>query len=136
MAGHEGLPSSRQSLLGISSEGDEVWLIRGIAQKQYTCPGCYGDVEIGEDHVIAQTVMRLGGTEHRHWHRGCAKRILEPGLSRVKAVNARESGRQKLVCRGMRAADAAALSCVRRTRRSRSRRRRRPCRSRPRAPSC
>ena len=47
MTGDEGLPSSRQSLLGISSEGDEVWLIRGIAQKQYTCPGCYGDVEIG-----------------------------------------------------------------------------------------
>ena len=104
MTGDEGLPSSRQSLLGISSEGDEVWLIRGIAQKQYTCPGCYGDVEIGEDHVIAQTVMRLGGTEHRHWHRGCAKRILEPGLSRVKSVNARESGRQKLESRGKRAA--------------------------------
>ena len=54
--------------------------------------------------VIAQTVMRLGGTEHRHWHRGCAKRILEPGLSRVKAVNARESGRQKLESRGRRPA--------------------------------
>ena len=104
MTGDEGLPSSRQSLLGISSEGDEVWLIRGIAQKPYTCPGCYGDVEIGEDHVIVQTVMRLGGTEHRHWHRGCAKRILEPGLSRVKAVNARESGRQKLESRGKRPA--------------------------------
>jgi hypothetical protein len=78
----EGLPSSRQSLLGISHEGDEVWLIRGIAQ----------------------TVMRIGGTEHRHWHRSCAKRILEPGLSRVKAVNARESGRTKLESRGKRPA--------------------------------
>ena len=99
-----GLPNSRQSLLGYDHEGNEVWLIRGISQKQYTCPGCYGDVEIGEDHVIAQTVMRLGGTEHRHWHRGCAMRILEPGLSRVKAVNARESGRMKLENRGKRPA--------------------------------
>ena len=37
-----GLPDSRQSLLGFDAEGDEVWLIRGISQKQYTCPGCYG----------------------------------------------------------------------------------------------
>ena len=56
MANFDNLPDSRQSLLGYDHEGDEVWLIRGISQKQYTCPGCYGDVEIGEDHVIAQTV--------------------------------------------------------------------------------
>lgn len=104
MSGLQGLPNPRQSLLGISAEGDEVWLIRGIARKQYTCPGCYGNVEIGEEHVIAQTVMRLGGTEHRHWHRGCAKRILEPGLRRLKAVSARESGPAKLASRGRRPA--------------------------------
>jgi hypothetical protein len=104
MPAFEHLPNSRQSLLGITSDGDEVWLIRGIAQKQYTCPGCYGDVEIGEDHVIAQAVQRTGGTEHRHWHRGCAKRILEPGLRRLKAVSARESSQVKLEGRGRRPA--------------------------------
>lgn len=98
------LPDSRQSLLGYDADGDEVWLIRGISQKQYTCPGCYGDVEIGEDHVIAQTVHRIGGTEHRHWHRGCALRTLAPGLRRLKAVNAREAGREKLERRGKRPA--------------------------------
>jgi hypothetical protein len=98
------LPDSRQSLLGVDAEGDEVWLIRGISQKPYTCPGCYGGVEIGEDHVIAQTVHRLGGTEHRHWHRGCALRILAPSLRRLKPVNARESERAKLERRGRRPA--------------------------------
>jgi hypothetical protein len=98
------LPDSRQSLLGTDADGDEVWLIRGIAQKQYTCPGCYGDVEIGEDHVIAQTIHRIGGTEHRHWHRGCALRTLAPSLRRLKPVNARESGREKLERRGKRPA--------------------------------
>lgn len=100
----EGLPNSRQSLLGISHEGDEVWLIRGISQKQYTCPGCYGDVEIGEDHIVVQTVMKAGGSEHRHWHRDCAKRILEPSLGRLKAVSARESSQVKLEGRGRRPA--------------------------------
>lgn len=104
MSGLDHLPDSRQSLLGFTAEGDETWLIRGIAQKQYTCPGCYGDVEIGEDHVIAQIVHRVGGTEHRHWHRGCAQRTLAPGLRRLKAVNARESERAKLEQRGRRPA--------------------------------
>lgn len=101
-SGH--LPDSRQSLLGFDADGDEVWVIRGISQKQYTCPGCYGSVEIGEDHVIAQAIHRLGGTEHRHWHRSCAQRILVPGLRRVKPVNAREAGRAKLESRGKRPA--------------------------------
>ncbi|MEO7196852.1 MAG: hypothetical protein ABIZ50_00085 [Solirubrobacterales bacterium] len=104
MAGLDHLPDSRQSLLGIDHDGDEVWLIRGISQKQYTCPGCYGGVEIGEDHVIAQIVHRLGGTQHQHWHRGCALRTLAPALRRLKAVNARESGRTKLESRGKRPA--------------------------------
>lgn len=98
------LPDWRQSLLGIDADGDEIWLIRGISQKPYTCPGCYGSLEIGADHVIAQTVHRLGGTEHRHWHRDCALRDLAPGLRRLKAVNARESGRAKLESRGKRPA--------------------------------
>jgi len=104
MANLDHLPNSRQSLLGVSAEGDETWLIRGISQKQYTCPGCYGDVEIGEDHVVAQTIHRVGGTEHRHWHRGCAMRILAPQLRRLKAVSAKESGRMKLESRGKRPA--------------------------------
>lgn len=104
MANLDDLPNSRQSLLGYDDEGAEVWLIRGISQKQYTCPGCYGDVEIGEDHVIAQTIHRIGGTEHRHWHRGCALRMLAPGLRRLKAVDAKESGRAQLERRGKRPA--------------------------------
>lgn len=104
MANLDQLPNSRQSLLGVDADGDETWLIRGIAQKQYTCPGCYGDVEIGEDHVVAQTIRRIGGTEHRHWHRGCALRVLAPGLRRLKAVSAKESGRTKLESRGRRPA--------------------------------
>lgn len=104
MSSFDHLPDWRQSLLGFDVAGDEVWVIRGISQKPYTCPGCHGAIEIGSDHVIAQTVHRIGGTEHRHWHRECALRTLVPGLRRVKPVNARESGRSKLESRGKRPA--------------------------------
>lgn len=42
------LPDSRQSLLGITAEGDEAWLIRGITRKLYRCPGCHGEIGIGD----------------------------------------------------------------------------------------
>lgn len=98
------LPDSRQSLLGLTEEGDEAWLIRGISQKLYTCPGCHGRVGIGEDHVIVQYVRRLGGTDHHHWHRGCAQAMLVPELRRVKPVAAGEAARSKLERRGRRPA--------------------------------
>ena len=69
----EGLPDSRTSLRGLTADGDEAWLIRSISQKLYRCPGCGRAVEIGMEHVIVQTVKRLGGTEHQHWHRSCAE---------------------------------------------------------------
>lgn len=69
----EGLPDTRTSLRGLDAEGSEVWLIRSVSQKLYRCPGCGGAVEIGADHVIVQTVKRMGGSEHQHWHRACAE---------------------------------------------------------------
>jgi len=98
------LPDSRQSLLGLTAEGDEAWLIRSISQKIYTCPGCHGSIEIGDEHVVVQYVLRIGGTEHHHWHRQCAHQLLVPELRRVKAVNAGEAGRSKLERRGRRPA--------------------------------
>jgi hypothetical protein len=100
----EHLPDSRQSLLGITPEGDEAWLIRGISRKLYKCPGCYGGIGIGDDHVVVQYVLREGGTEHYHYHRRCAQEILVPELRSVKPVNAGESGRRKLEGRGKRPA--------------------------------
>ena len=101
---YDHLPDSRQSLLGLTAEGDEAWLIRGISQKLYTCPGCHGSIGIGDDHVVVQYVLRLGGTDHHHWHRRCAQEILVPELRRLKPVNAGESGRRKLESRGRRGA--------------------------------
>ena len=98
------LPDSRQSLLGLTTEGDEAWLIRGISQKIYTCPGCHGRIEIGDEHVVVQYVLRSGGTDHHHWHRPCAHRLLIGELRRLKPVNAGESGRRKLEQRGKRPA--------------------------------
>ncbi len=48
MGPHEGLPNTRFSLLERTEEGDEVWLIRAISQKLYRCPGCHGELLIGE----------------------------------------------------------------------------------------
>ena len=95
-----GLPSTRWSLRGLDDEGNEAWLIRNISQKLYRCPGCHGEIEIGSEHVVVQYVMRLGGTEHHHWHRRCAEELLVPELRRVNRVPANESSRSKLEAQG------------------------------------
>lgn len=96
----EGLPDTRTSLRGLDAEGNEVWLIRGVSQKLYRCPGCGGAVEIGADHVIVQTVKRIGGTEHQHWHRGCAEEGPMLELRQLRKVSALESRPDRLAERG------------------------------------
>jgi len=93
-------PSKRWSLRGRNDEGDEAWLIRGISQKLYRCPGCHGEIEIGADHTIVQYVRRLGGTDHHHWHSRCAEELLIPQLLGLKRVPAGDSSRAKLEARG------------------------------------
>lgn len=93
-------PSKRWSLKGRNDEGDEAWLIRGISQKLYRCPGCHGEIEIGADHTIVQYVRRLGGTDHHHWHSRCAEELLIPQLIGLRKVPAGESSRSKLEARG------------------------------------
>ena len=104
MAGEAGLPSKRWSLRGVTDEGNEAWVIRGISRKLYRCPGCHGEIEIGAEHTIVQYVMRLGGTEHHHWHRRCAEELLVPGLRGLRRVPAGESSQGKLEARGRRPA--------------------------------
>jgi hypothetical protein len=93
-------PSKRWSLKGRNDEGDEAWLIRGISQKLYRCPGCHGEVEIGADHTILPYVRRLGGTDHHHWHSRCAEELLIPQLIGLQRIPAGESSRSKLEARG------------------------------------
>ncbi|MBW8058885.1 MAG: hypothetical protein FVQ78_00845 [Solirubrobacterales bacterium] len=100
MSGHAGLPSVRWSLRGRTDEGDEAWLIRSISQKLYRCPGCHGEIEIGTEHTVVQYVLRLGGTEHHHWHRQCTEELLVPELSGVQRVPASESTQARLEARG------------------------------------
>lgn len=100
MSSYEGLPSTRWSLRGTTEEGDEAWLIRSIAHKLYRCPGCHGEIDIGSEHTVVQFVLRLGGTEHHHWHRRCAEEMLMPDLRGVKRVPASESTRSRLEARG------------------------------------
>lgn len=95
-----GLPDKRWSLRGITDEGDEAWVIRGISRKLYRCPSCHGEIEIGSEHVIVQYVFRLGGTEHHHWHRRCAEELLIPGLSQVRRLPVSDSAQSKLEDRG------------------------------------
>ena len=100
MTAPAGLPSIRWSLRAVTDEGDEAWLIRSISGKLYRCPGCHGEIEIGTEHTVVQYVLRLGGTEHHHWHRQCAEEMLLPDLRDVKRVPAGESSRSKLEARG------------------------------------
>jgi hypothetical protein len=100
MGEFDGLPSIRWSLRGRTEEGDEAWLIRGIARKLYHCPGCHGDIEVGDEHTVVQFVRRLGGTDHHHWHRRCAEELLIGELSDLKRAPASESSQSKLEARG------------------------------------
>lgn len=100
MAEHEGLPNKRWSLRGITEEGDEAWLIRGIARKLYHCPGCHGDISIGTEHTVLQYVFKLGGTEHHHWHRRCAEELLVSELGDLRRVPVAESSQSRLQARG------------------------------------
>ncbi|HEY1284714.1 MAG TPA: hypothetical protein VGF04_01380 [Solirubrobacterales bacterium] len=102
MSSNAGLPSTRWSLRGQDEEGNEAWLIRSIAGKLYRCPGCHGEIPIGSEHTVVQYVLRLGGTEHHHWHGRCAEELLLPDLRGVKRVPASESSRSKLERRGRR----------------------------------
>lgn len=102
MSQFEGLPDTRTSLRGRTDEGDEAWLIRDIARKLYRCPGCHGDISIGDEHVVVQYVRRIGGTDHHHWHRRCANELLLGELRSVSPVSAAESKRDRLEARGRR----------------------------------
>jgi hypothetical protein len=95
-----GLPDKRWSVRGLTEEGDEAWVIRGISRKLYRCPSCHGEIEIGSEHVVVQYVFRLGGTEHHHWHRRCAEELLIPELREPRRVPAAESAQSKLEQRG------------------------------------
>jgi cytochrome c1 len=97
-----GLPDKRWSLRGLTEEGDEAWLIRGISRKLYRCPACHGEIEIGSEHVVVQYIFRLGGTEHHHWHRRCAEELLVSELAQVKRVPTSESSQSRLEQRGRR----------------------------------
>lgn len=100
MADFSGLPDKRWSLRGVTEEGDEAWLIRGISRKLYRCPACHGEIEIGSEHVVVQYVFRLGGTEHHHYHRRCTEELLIGELSDVRKMPVGESAQAKLERRG------------------------------------
>jgi hypothetical protein len=102
LADLSGLPDKRWSLRGITEEGDEAWLIRGISRKLYRCPACHGEIEIGSEHVVVQYVFRLGGTEHHHYHRRCTEELLIGELSDVRRMPVGESAQSKLEQRGRR----------------------------------
>lgn len=104
MGDYSGLPDKRWSLRGIDDEGDEAWLIRGIARKLYRCPGCHGEIEIGSEHTVVQYVFKLGGTEHHHWHRRCGEELLIPQLRDLKRMPVTESSQSRLEARGRRPA--------------------------------
>lgn len=88
-----GLPDRRQSLTGVTDQGDQIWLIRSISQKLYRCGCCHDSIQPGDDHVVVQYFFRSGGREHSHWHRRCVEEVLLSSTRALKAVSASEAPR-------------------------------------------
>ncbi len=96
-----GCPDKRWSLRGTDGRGR-----RGLADPRHLAqalplPGLpRRDRDRQPSTPIVQYVLRLGGTEHHHWHRRCAEEMLIPELReaeagagrRVLAVEARGAG--------------------------------------------
>lgn len=79
------LPDRRNDIVGRDADGHEVRLSRNIAQKLYRCPGCHGDIPIGEEHVLVLTPEATDGFTHHHWHTRCAGELLVPELTKPRA---------------------------------------------------
>ena len=100
MGQFDGQPSIRWSLRGLNEEGDEAWLIRGIARKLYHCPGCHGDIEVGDEHTIVQYVRRLGGHRPSPLAPPLRRRDADPRARQPQARPGHESSQSKLEARG------------------------------------
>ncbi|MDX6633006.1 MAG: hypothetical protein QOG09_1891 [Solirubrobacterales bacterium] len=80
------LPDSRHDIEARDADGRAVRLARNIARKLYRCPGCHGDIAIGDDHVLLLTPEAEDGFSHHHWHRRCAGELLVPELRKARSV--------------------------------------------------
>jgi hypothetical protein len=83
------LPDSRHDIEARDADGRPVRLVRSISQKLYRCPGCGGEISIGEEHVLALTPEADDGYPHHHWHRTCAVELLAPELRGGRRVRSR-----------------------------------------------
>lgn len=102
MSRFSGLPDRRQSLAGMTDQGDEIWMIRSISQKLYRCGCCHDSIQPGDDHVVVQYLFRSGGREHSHWHRRCVEEVLFSSTRALRAVSASDSPRGSSGGRGPR----------------------------------
>jgi hypothetical protein len=83
------LPDSRHDVTALDANGYDVRLQRNIAGKLYRCPGCHGEIPIGDDHVLVLTPESVDGYTHHHWHSRCAEELLLPELQRAQRVSNR-----------------------------------------------
>jgi hypothetical protein len=83
------LPDTRHDVVGVDSDGHRLRLTRDIARKLYRCPGCHGDIAIGDEHVVVIQSEPQDGYDHHHWHTRCTEEILLPDLRRGQRVSAR-----------------------------------------------
>lgn len=102
MSRFSGLPDRRQSLAGMTDQGDEILLIRSISQKLYRCGCCRHAIEPGDDHVVVQYYFRAGGREHSHWHRRCVEEVLFSSTRALRVVSATEASRGRPGSKGRR----------------------------------
>ena len=84
-----GLPDTRNDIEARDADGRPVRLSRAIARKLYRCPGCHGEIPIGEEHVFVATPEAIDSYTHHHWHSRCVEELMLPELRSVRRVGAR-----------------------------------------------
>ncbi len=78
------LPTRRKSIAGTDLDGNRVELRFSISQKLYRCPACGGNIDVGEEHVLA--LILSPERFHQHWHESCATRHIVRTLQSKKVI--------------------------------------------------
>ncbi|MBI2589325.1 hypothetical protein HYW35_03960 [Candidatus Saccharibacteria bacterium] len=90
------LPSRRLSVSAFTEEGLRIYANTSIARKLYKCAECLGDITIGAEHTVVETLRRIEGYTHHHLHQECFWENTLPNLGRLAIIKSTGTTKKKI----------------------------------------